>query len=610
LRYLFILSSFFFVNTGGAQVDTTYLKLLYDHCLDLHEDKKDSLAYYADYIENQSIRLKFNKGDVLSLRLRGMYAELNDNYEEALSFYLQSLEEARRLGAVEYEISALSDLAIVYASIKEPNEAKKFYLQTVRLVNEKGDIGSMVSTYINLGVIYSQLRMYDSAMYYLQEALLYGKPYEDQIDLSSLYNNLGSVNFKKGNHGEALGYFRNNYTRHQREGNLSGFWFDNLNIADVYIELKRYDSALFYANKALRLAIQLESKSKEADTYSLLAKLHESRSDFKLAHDFLKKWYDLDTAIVNSDTYKTIAELQERFNARDREVQNTLLQFEIEKQRIWSRGLTILVLAFALTGVLAFVAFITKRNANKKLSLTNELITKQNEKLAELNFEKNSLIGIVSHDLSTPFATIRMWGQLLQSADAKLDQEQQKAVNRILQASTYGDGLINRILDVEKTEIVNHPVELRFFNLVAFTKDIVENFDSQAADKNISIHTNFSADQVFIMSDEQLVHRIITNLLSNALKYTHRDKNIWIRIWEDAEAVMFSVRDEGIGIDEKELPHLFSKYSKISSTPTNGEHSTGLGLSIVKRIVEELNGRISCESELGKGSLFTVSLKK
>jgi signal transduction histidine kinase len=583
---------------------------LYDHCIDLNEDKKDSLRYYINFIEKHANLLEFEKGDVLTLRLNGLYAELSNYYEEALSFYLQSLEEARRLNAVEYEISALSDLAIVYAAIKEPHEAKKFYQQAAELVKKKGEVGSMVGTFINLGVIFTQLEMYDSAMYVLNEALRLGKPVESKMDLSSLYNNLGNVYFRKKDFVKALEFFRNNYDQHQDQGNLSGFWTDNLNIADVFVEQKRYDSALVYASKALRLSTQLDSRSKEADSYALLAKLSEAKGNYKEAHNYLRKWYSLDTAIVNSDTYRTIAELQEKFNARDREVQNKLLQYEIDKQRIWSRGLTILVLAFALTGVLAFVAFITKRNANKRLSTTNEMITKQNEKLAELNYEKNSLIGIVSHDLSTPFATIQLWGQVLQSANGKLDGEQQKAVSRILQASKYGDNLINRILDIEKTDIVNHRVQLKIFDLVTLTRDVIENFTPQAANKNIILHNDFSENEIFLLSDEQLVQRICSNLVSNAIKYTNRGKNVWINVREEGEAVIIAVSDEGVGIEEKELPYLFSKYSKLSSQPTDGEHSTGLGLSIVKRIVEELNGRILCESEKGKGSVFTVILRK
>jgi signal transduction histidine kinase len=103
---------------------------------------------------------------------------------------------------------------------------------------------------------------------------------------------------------------------------------------------------------------------------------------------------------------------------------------------------------------------------------------------------------------------------------------------------------------------------------------------------------------------------MLENLLSNAIKYTSTGKNVWISVSDEKDAVSIIVRDEGVGIQPDELPHLFSKYSKISSQPTNGEASTGLGLAIVRRICEELNGQISCESTPGAGSVFTVVLKK
>jgi signal transduction histidine kinase len=98
--------------------------------------------------------------------------------------------------------------------------------------------------------------------------------------------------------------------------------------------------------------------------------------------------------------------------------------------------------------------------------------------------------------------------------------------------------------------------------------------------------------------------------LSNANKYTETGKNVWMSVNEERDAISIKVRDQGVGIQADELPHLFSKYSKISSKPTNGEGSTGLGLAIVKRICEELNGQISCESAVGEGSVFTIVLKK
>ncbi|RYG05780.1 MAG: sensor histidine kinase [Chitinophagaceae bacterium] len=610
MKYLFLLLIVFASLHSFAQVDTNYLKNLYDHCIDLNEDKKDSLKIYTDFIEQHSKLLGFEKGKVFSSRLKGIYEELSANYDDALSHYLVSLSEARRLKSLEYEISALSDLAILYYNLKEPYESKRFYLQVVELVKKKGEIGTMVGTYTNLGVVYMRLNMYDSAEYYLDQGYRIGKPYEERLDLSTLYNNLGNVAFNKKEFDKALVFFRDNLVRHEVQGNIAGYWTDNLNIGDVYVEQKKFDSAQFYAARALRLSEQLESKSKQADSYALLSRLAEGKGDFKDAHDKLKKWYTLDTSVLNGDTYQTVAQLQERFNAKEREIQNQSLQFEIKTQKLWSRGLIIVVVALTLTGVLAFVAFITKRNANKKLSATNVLMNKQNKKLAELNYEKKSLIGIVSHDLSTPFATIQMWGQILQGANGSLDEEQQKAVNRILQASKYGDNLINRILDIEKTDIVDHRIEFTDFDIVNTAKEVVENFMVQATVKELKFHTEYPPNPVMLFSDEQLVQRILSNLVSNAIKYTHKGKEIWVTIRDESDSVRIIVSDEGIGIQSAELPFLFSRYNKLSSKPTDGEHSTGLGLSIVKRIVEELNGSIDCESEPGRGSVFTVILGK
>jgi len=180
-----------------SQPDTTYLKQLYDRCLDFSEEKIDSIKYYANYIEKESERLKFNKGPVLSTRLRGLYEDLNNNYSKAIEYYLQSLEEARKLQAVEYEMSALSDLAIVYSAIKEPVKAKEFYIQCAEMVRERGEVSSLINTYNNLAVIYTQLKQYDSARILLNEAIRIAKPYSETLDLTSLYNNLGNVNFRE-----------------------------------------------------------------------------------------------------------------------------------------------------------------------------------------------------------------------------------------------------------------------------------------------------------------------------------------------------------------------------------------------------------------------------
>ena len=585
---------------------------MYDRCLDFSEDKIDSIHYYAEYIAKEASQLKFNKGNVLSLRLHGIYEDLSNNYEKAIEYYLQSLEAARLIHAPEYEMAALSDLAIAYFAIREPEKAKEFYLQCARLSELDGKIPSLVNTYNNLAVIYTQLKQYDSSHLLLNRAIQLGKILDRQgkLSLSSTYNNLGNLYFKEKKFDEALPYFWQNLIRHNNDGDYSGLWVARLNVADIYIEKHQFDSAAKYAQSAMELAQKLESKSKEADTYSILAKLYEYQGKYNKAYEYIKKWYSLDTAILHSETYNTIAALQERFHAGEREAENKLLQEKVEKETIRTRELTLVAVGLAIIGILIAIGFVIKRNAHRRLQETNDLIIQQNEKLSELNYEKNSLISIVSHDLNTPFATIQIWGQVMQNDIARLSPDQQKAMNRILQAGLYGERLIRQILDVEREDVGSHKLQLEQFDLRAFIEEMVDNFTPMAEKKNISLHAVATNKKLVILSDRYLVGRICENLLSNAIKYTSQGKNVWMSIYDEHDQIGIKVRDEGVGIEKEELPYLFSKYSKISSRPTDGEASNGLGLSIVKRIVEEINGRIMCESQIGIGSVFTVLLKK
>lgn len=583
---------------------------MYDRCLDFDESKADSLTVYADLISTTAAKLHYDGGEVLSSRLKGIAEDLKGEYDRAIVYYFQSLDAARKLHAINYEIAALTDLAYVYVNTKQPARAKDMYLQCASLAEKERNLSSVTTAYVNLGAIYNQLRQEDSALFYLNKGLAIAKLHPDRINVSSFYSNLGNVYYEKKDYNRALSFFQQCYAIHEKENNDADWWIDKLNMADVFIEMKKYDSAYVYAVQALQLAQKMNARSKEADSYSMLSKLYSRKGDYKNAYDFQQKWYTIDTSLVNAGTNETIAGLQERFNAKKREQDNRLLQTQVEKARFRTKAITLLALAAAVIAIIIALLLIQKRRANKNLQYKNNFINRQNEKLAELNYEKNSLISIVSHDLSTPFAAIKMWLNILNDDTANLTNEQKKAVERIAQSAGKGEILIRSILDVEKAETNRHRVQLENFDLKVFVEGIVVDFKPAATGKNIHLHFETADKHVYLVSDKQLVSRICENLFSNAIKYSPPGKNVWISLADAGDAVNIKVKDEGVGINHEELPNLFSKYSKISSLPTGGEASTGLGLSIVKRIVEELNGSVFCESELGKGSLFTVVLKK
>jgi len=594
----------------AQQADTNRLKDLYDRCIDLNEDKADSISYYADYITREAARLHYDRGDVLSFRLKGIAADLKGNYDTASKYYLLSLGAAKKLHTINYEGAAINDLAYLYEKVKQLHKSRDMFLEGAKLAAGQNDIHSLVVSYLNLGAIYTELKLPDSGLVYLNEGLKIAEPYKKTIDITSFYNNIGNVYFQKKDYEKALAFFRKGYQLHLTNKSQDDLWITSLNIAETFIEMGNFDSAYEYAQKSLQIAERLSAKSKQADSYAMLAKLYSRKGDFKLAYDFQQKWYAIDTSLVNENTNAAIANLQEHYNAKQREQDNLLLQGEIKTSELRTKITSILAIAAGVIALLVAVSLIQKRLANKKLSVQNELISRQNEKLAELNFEKNSLISIVSHDLSSPFATVKMWSQVLQSESGHLTDDQKKAIERIEQASANGERLIRTILDVEKAETNQHKLHLENLDLKVFVENIVADFRPNATNKNIKVHFETEEKHVYIVTDRQLVSRICENLFSNAIKYTPAGKNVWISLSNSNDAVNIKVRDEGVGIEVDELPFLFSRYSKISSKPTDGEASTGLGLSIVKRIVEELNGSVFCESQQGEGSLFTVVLKK
>jgi signal transduction histidine kinase len=611
-----VLLCFFFLLTVSplfAQVDTVRLKTIYGRAIYFTEEKVDSILYYAQIIDIAATRVQWPEGKVLALHLYGYYYENRADFKKAIDYYLQTLYEARKLNDVEHEVKAMTDLAATYVGdTKQPQKAKEIYLECVVLNKKRGDARSLYATYTNLGVIYDLLGVHDSAFLFLKEALHIGTPLaaHGQLDLANVNNDLGNNYYYRKDYARALVYFRNNYSDHAKKHTLAAIWTDALNLADSYTEDGKFDSAGKYGDQAMNIARQLNSKSKESDSYQILSKLYQRKGDYKKAWEFQRKWYELDTALVNGETYKAIAELEAKYEARQKENEKLVLESEIIQQKFHYRIMMVMALSLLLIAIAAALAFVTKRRVNRKLQATNDLIMRQNERLSELNYEKNSLISIVSHDLSTPFATIGMWNQLLQSDQANLSDEQRKALNRIEQATLYGEKLIRHILDVEKAQTNQRKMQLENLDLKIFAEFIIEDFQPQASKKNIQLHLDVPSRSLYFLSDRQLLTRMLENLLSNAIKYTNMGKHVWMSVSEEKDAIHIKVRDEGVGIEEDELPHLFAKYSKISSQPTHGEPSTGLGLAIVKRIVEELNGQITCESLPDKGSIFTVVLKK
>lgn len=231
-----------------------------------------------------------------------------------------------------------------------------------------------------------------------------------------------------------------------------------------------------------------------------------------------------------------------------------------------------------------------------------------NRSLLQLNEEKNHILGIAAHDLKSPLNTILGLINLIRLSQQNLTTDQAEYLRYIEQACTNMQTLVNNLLDLNKIEEGINVLNPESVELGDFLQRHLQVFRERARSKNIALVLEDNAPGKRIITDLNALQRIIENLLSNAIKFSPKGKEVVLRVVHEAQAVRIEVTDQGPGISQHDMPRLFRKFQKLSARPTDGEGSTGLGLSIVKELVQALHGKITVRSEVNKGSTFAVEL--
>jgi two-component system, sensor histidine kinase and response regulator len=239
-------------------------------------------------------------------------------------------------------------------------------------------------------------------------------------------------------------------------------------------------------------------------------------------------------------------------------------------------------------------------------------VKERTTRLIELNAEKNEFLGIVAHDLKNPLSNIRMFSELINKDATKLSTDEIiEFSGDVVTETDRMFTLITNLLDVNKIErgFKANTIPLNFSTIV---QAITDNYRSRAEQKQLHLNIEIRNANATVLADEVATMQVVENIISNAVKYSPNgaNKNIWIRVVPspDTKAFRMEVQDEGPGLSADDKEKLFGHFARLSARPTGGEHSTGLGLSIVKKMVEAMDGKIWCESELGKGATFIVEL--
>jgi signal transduction histidine kinase/ligand-binding sensor domain-containing protein len=248
------------------------------------------------------------------------------------------------------------------------------------------------------------------------------------------------------------------------------------------------------------------------------------------------------------------------------------------------------------------------KHQNQQISQANEALRKSEKNLMELNATKDKFFSIISHDLKNPFSSLLSISELMVESFDHTDREDHKAgFQKINQSVKHLLDLLENLLTWSRSQRGKIKYEPVRFNLSTLVQENINLHRLLAERKGIMLQSN-DQGEVYAYGDRDMINSVIRNLVTNAVKFTERDKKVEIQLNPKDKEVEVSIMDEGIGISSEQLEKLFRIDEKFKSTGTAGEKGTGLGLIICREFVEKNGGEIHVRSSPGKGSIFSFTI--
>ncbi len=250
---------------------------------------------------------------------------------------------------------------------------------------------------------------------------------------------------------------------------------------------------------------------------------------------------------------------------------------------------------------------LTIEDITKEIDLQNEL-KERGKELEELIATRNKFFSIIAYDLINSFSTIEGFAKLLlEESSSFTTEERESFLQLIVNSSQNTNRSLENLILWSRLQVGNMDYVLENVNIVDLINDTVSQLRAMAQKKNINIEVSLP-EQLCLTLDKFMISTVLRNLITNAIKYTHRSGSISINLEEKEGRIQVSVKDNGIGIYKENIAKLFKITEKFSMQGTEQEEGTGLGLILSKEFIDLHNGEIMVESQIGKGSTFTFTL--
>ncbi|NOZ35355.1 MAG: sensor histidine kinase [Chlorobi bacterium] len=598
----------------------------------------DSALMYSNNALALSENLFFYTGTAGAYRELGRINRIAGHYEKALNYFYKALKINDKLKDTLNRGRNFAEISIIHYYQGNLDKSLEFCLKAADIFKKKNISKDLANVYNNIGLIYSGYNKLDTAQNYFDKTITIAKQIgNNKIIISALGNTARNFLLKK-EYRKSINKFIELSKKINSENDKSTLSLTYSNISMVYLKLAEKnnrkkisyaDSSLKYAEKALKYADEVNANSLRLYAYNSYTEAYKLKKNYRKAFEYLEKFTDVNDSIFSKDKINAIAAIETKYqNEKKQLIIESLQKEKISDDKIIQKQKTIIfivIVGFIIVLVLLlFLIYLyrSKKRAlflldekNKDILIHREEIAAQRDKISEIAFElkksnrtKNKLFSIIAHDLKNPFQGIIGFSEMIKEEAEKSDLKTiSKYAKYIYNASNQTYKFLDNLLNFTRSQIGLLKYNPKNINLKNIFDDSITLIQSNAKEKGVSL-INETNKTLTAYADETMISTVMRNLISNAVKFTSEGGFVKITAKKDKDSVIIKIIDNGTGIKETDIPKLFKADLNFSTFGTHNEKGTGLGLVVCKDFIKKNNGTISVESEIGKGSAFTILL--
>ncbi len=538
----------------------------------------------------------------------------------SVNFFSKALKIQEKIKDLKGVALSFNNLGYIYKQQGDITKGLEYYKKSLKIrisLGKKKDIAVALN---NIGALYDETGETDKAIRYYEKSLKIHSERNNKKGIALCLNNIGySLHNNKKNKKEALNYYKRSLSISEELSNNNGLLMTLNNMGKLYSEIGKLDKAKTYALRNLKLAQELEYPDDIRVASQLLSMIYEKDNEGILALKMYKLYIEMRDSISNLSTQnataKQLAKYEyEKVKQKDdafRDKKIALEERAKEKQKF-----AIYFIVIGLLIVTSLLLFILKRF---KISKKQNIIIERQKKIVEESLElekelgllKSSFVSTASHQFRTPLSIIQSNAELLKMLSENLALENrkrfEKSTDRITAEIAKMTELMDDVLVLGKLTSGNVNFKPVFFDLVIFCSQLTEQFNEVQNDGR-TISFIAEGDQYEVYLDIKLLTNSLSNIISNALKYSVGKKDPKLTLSFNPKGFSIMVKDYGIGIPKTEFVNLFQPFFRAENV--SEIKGTGLGLSIAKEYIEINKGTVEVKTIIGEGSSFKIKFNR